>query len=221
MAPTDDELRRRLVDRLRQAGTIVSRPVADAMLAVPRHRFVPDLDLTTAYIDRALLVKESARGVVLSTISQPTIVAEMLEGLRVEPGHHVLEVGTGSGYDAALLSVLVGAAGAVTTVEVEADLAEAAIARLAVLGYRVHVVVGDGRTGYSPDAPYDRVIVTAGARSVSEAWADQLREGGRLVVPLVDPHGVGSVVAFDKEAGELQPEVGTACAFLPLRDPGG
>jgi protein-L-isoaspartate(D-aspartate) O-methyltransferase len=220
MGVVADEVTARLqmVRRLRRAGVIVDPAVEAAMLQVPRHRFVPHVDVCAAYRDEAVMVKHARSGAPISSLSQPTIVATMLERLQVTPGHHVLEVGSGTGYNAALLSVLAGQDGGVVTVELEPDLAERATRTLAVTGYgRVHVHSGDGRDGYAPRAPYDRVIVTTGARAVSETWIGQLAEGGRLVVPLVDHRGVGVIVVFEVVEGELLRSTGAACGFIPLR----
>jgi protein-L-isoaspartate(D-aspartate) O-methyltransferase len=215
-----DEVAARLqmVRRLKQFGAVVSPAVEAAMLQVPRHRFVPHMDSCAAYRDEAVMVKHARNGAPISSLSQPTIVAAMLERLQVSPGQHVLEVGTGTGYNAALLSVLVGHDGFVVSVELEPDLADRAARTLDASGYgRVHVLAGDGRDGYAPRAPYDRVVVTTGARAVSEAWIGQLADGGRLVVPLVDHRGVGLIVVFEEVEGELRRSPGVACGFIPLR----
>jgi protein-L-isoaspartate(D-aspartate) O-methyltransferase len=142
----------------------------------------------------------------------------MLEQLQVSHGHRVLEIGTGTGYDAALLAVLAGPDGCIVSVEVYPELAEHAAMILTEVGAgRVQVVTGNGEDGYPPRSPYDRVIVTAGAREVSRAWSEQLREGGRLVVPIVDETGVGSITVFDKVNGELVRRQQTPCGFLPMR----
>lgn len=214
-----DHLRRQMVARLKDAGTLVSPAVEQAMAQVPRHAFVPLVDCRSAYLDQAVLVKHAADGSPVSSASQPTIVAIMLEQLSVQPGSRVLEVGTGTGYNAALLALLVGDGGHVVSVELEPDLANRAIKTLAQLGeHRVEVVVGDGRLGYSPRAPYDRVIVTAGARNVADSWTDQLASEGRLVVPIVDEHGLGSIVVVEKHDDQMSRRAGVCCGFLPIRD---
>ncbi len=212
-------LRKQLVDRLRENGIIITATVDQAMAEVPRHLFVPHVDVHVAYLDRAVLVKHDRNGSPISSASQPTIVAEMLEQLQVSSGHHVLEIGTGTGYNAALLGVLSGSGGLVVTVELEPDLAERAAQVLSHHGYgNIEVLVGNGREGYSQMAPYDRVIVTIGASEVSTPWSNQLLAGGRMVVPIVDHHGVGSIVTFEKEGGKLRPCYESPCRFLPIRD---
>jgi protein-L-isoaspartate(D-aspartate) O-methyltransferase len=215
----DEEIaRRHMVARLRRGGVVVDPAVEAAMLEVPRHRFVPHIGGRAAYVDEAVMVKHARNGVPISSLSQPTIVATMLERLRVVPGHRVLEVGTGTGYNAALLSVLTGPEGSVASIELEPDLAAAAARTLVSTGYgRVEVLVGDGRDGYEPGAPYDRVIVTTGARAVAQAWIGQLAPRGRLVVPLVDHRGVGLVVVFEEVDGELVHTTDAPCGFIPLR----
>lgn len=215
----EESARRHMVARLRRTGVIVDPAVEAAMLEVPRHRFVPHIGSRAAYLDEAVMVKHASNGVPISSLSQPTIVATMLERLRAAPGHRVLEVGTGTGYNAALLSVLTGPEGSVVSIELEPDLAAAADATLQATGYgRVEVLVGDGREGYAPGAPYDRVIVTTGARTVAQAWIGQLARAGRLVVPLVDHRGVGLVVVLEEVDGELVHTTDAPCGFIPLRN---
>jgi protein-L-isoaspartate(D-aspartate) O-methyltransferase len=210
-------LRTQMVDRLEDAGVLVTPDVRDAIAAVPRHLFVPECTLHTAYADRAVLVKYADDGSPLSSISQPTMVTIMLELLGVRRRHHVLEIGTGSGYNAALLAAMAGREGHVVSVEIDPDLAHRAELVLASAGYLVDVVLGDGREGYGAGAPYDRMIVTAGAREVESAWSEQLAEGGRLIVPIVDERGLGSIIVTDKVAGELHRDRAARCGFLPLR----
>lgn len=211
-------LRVAMVQRLKRSGAVRTAPVERALRVVPRHLFITHVAVDAAYADRAVMVKRGGDGRGLSSASQPTMVASMLEDLKVVEGQRVLEVGTGTGYNAALLSVLVGAAGSVVSVELEADLADRAASRLIDVGARqVEIVTGDGGRGYPPRSPYDRVIVTAGAQAVADPWKEQLREGGRLVVPIVDGQGEGSVVVFDKVDGELVRRSETPCRFLHMR----
>jgi protein-L-isoaspartate(D-aspartate) O-methyltransferase len=164
---------------LRRRG-IMSADVLRAMDEVPREQFVMPNQVKSAYADRALPI---ACG---QTLSQPYIVAYMTEELRPEPSHHVLEIGTGSGYQAAVLSRLVKR---VTTIERYRTLAQAARARLAALGYdNVEVIVGDGLVGAPDRAPFDRIMVTAAAEEIPEALLQQLAPGGMMILPL-GPHG--------------------------------
>jgi len=163
------------------AGQIAARGVEDplvldAMRAVPREDFVPANLAEYAYEDGPLPIGHG------QTISQPYIVAVMTAAARVRPGDRVLEIGTGSGYGAAVLSEI---AGEVYTVERIEGLADSARDRLAALGYaNVHVRCGDGTLGWVEHAPYDAIIVTAGGPTVPRALLDQLKPGGRLVMPL-------------------------------------
>ena len=150
--------------------------VLDAMRAVPREDFVPGDLAEFAYEDGPLPIGHA------QTISQPYIVAVMTAAARVRPGDRVLEIGTGSGYGAAVLSKI---AGEVYTVERIEALADSARDRLAALGYgNVHVRCDDGTLGWAEHAPYDAIVVTAGGPTVPRALLDQLKPGGRLVMPL-------------------------------------
>jgi protein-L-isoaspartate(D-aspartate) O-methyltransferase len=212
-------LRSNMVAELSGKGVLVSPSVIRAMLEVPRHLFLKDFDLRVAYADRAVIVRRAADASPISSASQPTMVATMLEQLNAAEGHRVLEIGTGTGYNAALLSLIVGRSGLVVTVELEAELGARATATLAAVArHRVDVVIGNGKFGYPAQAPYDRIIVTAGALKVATGWADQLADGGRLVVPLVDRRGAGTVVLFEKASNELVRGGAVPCAFLLLRE---
>lgn len=170
------EARRRMVEeQIRSRGVTAPRVLA-AMETVPRHLFVPDAERGNAYADRPLPI--GAR----QTISQPYIVALMTSLLDVQPGDRILEVGTGSGYQAAVLSRL---ARKVYSVEILEPLANRARRTLSVVGYNnVHVRVGDGYKGWPEEAPFDGIIVTAAAPRVPEPLLRQLKPGGRLVIPV-------------------------------------
>lgn len=206
---------RGMVDALTVSGVLRSAAIRGALLAVDRARFVPD-SAADAYRDAPVVLKRGADGLATSTISQPTMVVLMLEELSVRPGHHVLEVGTASGYNAALLAHLVGDEGRVVTVELDPDLADRATARLRGLT-NVQVVAGDGRAGHLDGAPYDRIVVTAGAAEVVDAWREQLTDHGRLVVPLTGRDRTGRCVTYDVSGGELIERASTPCGFVPLR----
>lgn len=168
----------------------------------------------SAYADEAVALKW-AHGRALSSVSQPTMVASMLEMLDVHLGAHVLEIGTGSGYNAALLAELAGDEGLVVTVELDAKLAEIAGRQLDATGYgAVEVHAADGRAGWSGSAPYDRIIATASAPRPEPCWVQQLGDGGRMVVPLAREL---EAVTFDKVEGELVRDGSCPALFIPMR----
>ena len=165
-----------MVDRQIYARGVTDQAVLDAMAAVPRHRFVPDTLRAQAYADRALPIGLD------QTISQPFIVAHMTEALGVSDAHDVLEIGTGSGYQAAVLSQL---ARNVYTIEIVPALARRAAATLKALGYaNVYVGEGDGYAGWPEHAPFGRIMVTAAPARVPPPLIDQLAAGGRMVIPV-------------------------------------
>jgi protein-L-isoaspartate(D-aspartate) O-methyltransferase len=212
----DAVLREAMVSNVERAGWLRPGPVASAMRAVPRHRFLPGMPLDDAYADRAIAIKTSD-GEVLSSISQPSMIALMLQLLAPERGDRVLEVGTGSGYHAALLAELVGSEGRVTTTDLDADLTARARAALEDLDYaNVRVLTGDGASP-TEGARYDRIIVTARSDDVAASWWQALPEGARLVVPL-RLEGAGEYAVGFVRRGPFLESVGVhPCAFLALR----
>lgn len=211
-----ETLRTRLVRDLRAGGILRDAAVARALLAVPRHLFLPGVPLREAYADIAVPTRWQD-GAPISSASQPAIVAIMLEQLRITTGMRVLEIGAGTGYNAALLAELVGPGGAVTTLDIDRDIVDDADAHLAAAGYsEVHAITADGASGWPANAPYDRVILTAGAADIAPAWYDQLAEGGLLVLPLW-LGGAQASVAFRKREGALRSESIAACGFMRLR----
>ncbi|WP_439681592.1 methyltransferase, FxLD system [Embleya sp. MST-111070] len=210
-------LRHRLADRLRDQGTAHTTAVHDALRTVPRHLFVPGVPLEDAYTDEAVYTKEKD-GVSLSAASQPTIVATMLEQLAVEPGHHVLEVGAGTGYNAALLAAIAGPDGHVTTIDVDEDLVDGARTHLDAAGVTgVDVILGDGALGHPKSAPYDRVEATVGAYEVPTAWLDQLAPDGRLLVPLRLAGAASRTIVFERASGAWVDHGSEMATFMPLR----
>jgi protein-L-isoaspartate(D-aspartate) O-methyltransferase len=213
---TPERLRTTLVAALRASDALHDAAVERALLTVPRHLFLPDRTLREAYADVAVPTHWDGE-TAISSASQPAIVSLMLEQLRLEPGQRVLEIGAGTGYNAALLAELVGPAGAVVSVELGAQIAGEAHAHLAAAGYeRVRVVVADGGAGWPDAAPYDRVIVTAGAEDIAPAWFEQLTENGLLVLPLW-LNGAEASVALRKRGGMLHSESLVPCGFMRLR----
>jgi len=177
-AATAERLRHALADRLRGQGTVRTGHVDAALRAVPRHLFLPTVPLPDAYADEAVFTKRDGADTPVSAASQPTIVAMMLEQLQVEPGQRVLEIGAGTGYNAALLAHLAGDNGEVTTIDVDKDLTDSARSALAAAGCpNVRVILGDGALGYPDRAPYDRVIATVGAWDLPPAWLRPAQPG--------------------------------------------
>ncbi len=171
-----ERARRRMVEEQIRARDINDRAVLEAMRRVPRHRFVPVSQVRFAYEDRPLPIGYE------QTISQPYIVAYMTEAARIPRGGKVLEIGTGSGYQAAILGEL---AREVYTIEIIPELAESASRTLSELGYRnVQVRAGNGYAGWPEHAPFDAIIVTAAPEQVPQALIDQLAVGGRMVIPV-------------------------------------
>ena len=211
-----ENLRNALVDGLVQRGAVGSRAVERAFRTVPRHLFVPEADAPTAYGDRPIFLRwEGERPT--SSSSQPTIMAIMAEQLQLEPGMRVLEIGTGSGYNAAILSELLGEDGHIVTVDIDPTLVDDARKKLPDAGYgAVEVVFWDGSKGFNVAAPYDRIIVTTGAHDVSPHWIDQLTDGGVLVAPLWFK-GFSLSVALEKRATQLLGLSASPCTFIPLR----
>ena len=203
----DRELRVQMVERQIAERGVRDPRVLQALREVPRHRFVPDDQQVHAYEDRALPIGSG------QTISQPYIVAIMTELLNVEADHRLLEVGTGSGYQTAILSRL---SSHVISIERHTELTQAAGRVFATLGIaNVDIRVGDGTEGRPELAPFDRILVTAGAPSVPEALKDQLVVGGRLVVP-VGPSGYQYLTVVDRTRTGFARHEHDACVFVPL-----
>ena len=212
-------LHQALVDKLKGDGCIHSARVEAAFRAVPRHVFVPDVALEQVYSDMHLVTKEQD-GQPISSSSQPAVMACMLELLDLRPGQCVLEIGAGTGYNAALMAHLVGETGRIVTIDLDEDIVAAAREHLAAAGYKqVHVVCGDGGQGYADAAPYDRVILTVGAADIAPAWREQLAPHGRLLLPLeVKPvTGRQLLVAFDRTDGYLESTAIRYICFIRLR----
>jgi protein-L-isoaspartate(D-aspartate) O-methyltransferase len=192
---------------MRRRG-IVDAAVLRALDEVPREHFVQDQFAQSAYADQALPI---ACG---QTISQPFVVAYMTEKLELRPEHRVLEVGTGSGYQAAVLSRIVRE---VISIERYRTLAEAARTRLSALGYQnVEVLLGDGFAGAPDRAPFDRIIVTAAAETVPDALVDQLVDGGVMLLPLGPQLGVQRLTKLTKIANAIERVELIAVRFVPL-----
>ena len=197
------------IDEQLVARGIQDPRVLDAMRRVPRERFVPAASQPLAYADRALPIDCG------QTISQPFMVAVMTEALMLEGGELVLEIGTGSGYQTAILAEL---AARVISIERRPELADAARATLASLGYEnVEIVVGDGTLGLAGRAPFDRILVTAGAPRVPPALGRQLSSRrGRLVIPIGSPLQQWLTIVV-RDGDHVSESMREACVFVPLR----
>ena len=183
---------------------------------MPRHVFLPAHAAADAYQDEAFVVKTGPDGLPLSSSSQPAIMAIMLEQLGIAPGQRVLEIGTGTGYNAALMTHLVGERGTVVTMDIDPDLVGKARANLDGAGYPdVILVCGDGGFGEPGHAPYDRIIVTAGAWDLAPDWLRQLGPGGRIVLPL-SVRGIQLSVALEREAGHWRSRSAFRCGFIRM-----
>jgi protein-L-isoaspartate(D-aspartate) O-methyltransferase len=203
-------LRNKLVKKLASKG-IRSEAVLKALGQVPRHLFFDEALLSHAYEDKAFPIGEG------QTISQPYTVAFQTEKLEIQPGDKVLEIGTGSGYQAA---VLLEMGAKVFTVEYNKNLYERTRAFLPKLGYQPHFFFGDGSRGLPSKAPFDKILVTAGAPVIPRALTDQLAEGGILIIP-VGGREQQKMVRIRKVKGVLQHEQFENFAFVPLLGEGG
>lgn len=195
------------------ATTIKDRGISDtrvlaAMQTVPRHRFVPDRLLSVAYADRPLPIGEG------QTISQPYVVALMTDILDLKPDHRVLEIGTGSGYQAAVLSEL---ADQVYTIEIKKKLYDQVIKTLKTLDYNnIHTRHGDGYFGFPQAAPFDAIMITAAIDHIPPPLLKQLKDGGRLTLPLGNPFSYQNLVLVTKKGDDLIVKQITGVLFVPM-----
>jgi protein-L-isoaspartate(D-aspartate) O-methyltransferase len=210
--------RRALVDTLRADGHLRSARVAAALEAVPREVFVPGLPLEDVYRPSEAIVTKRVDGVSVSSASAPEVIALMLEQLDPRPGDRVLEIGAGTGYNAALLAHLVGETGQVVTLDIDEDLVHGAREHLRAAGFsQVEVVQTDGALGSRDDRVYDRIILTVSSSDIAPAWREQLApDHGRLVMPL-GLRGPQRSVAFKSVANYLVSDSVRNCSFIPLR----
>jgi protein-L-isoaspartate(D-aspartate) O-methyltransferase len=199
--------RRSMVESQLRSRGIRDERVLAAMLHVPRHEFVAEDYREQAYEDHPIPIGEG------QTLSQPYIVAAMLEALALDPMGTVLEVGTGSGYQTTLLAELTGK---VYSVERHSSLVRAAAATLARLGYtNIEVILGDGSQGLAQQAPFDAIVVSAAAPQVPPSLFEQLREAGRMVIPVGPPHAQ-ELELVRKQAGQAVVAALEGCRFVPL-----
>ncbi|MGH3913856.1 MAG: methyltransferase, FxLD system [Pseudonocardiaceae bacterium] len=211
-----DDLRNRMVDHIHAAGHLRSIRIEQVLRKVPRHLFVPEASIEDAYANRHVTTKPGSNDRPASCASVPTVVAMMLSQLNARPGDRVLEIGAGTGYNAALLAELVGETGQVSTIDIDPEVTAQARYALNKTGYdQVRVITGDGALGDPDHAPFDRIIVTVGPWDLPPTWQDQLARGGRLVVPL-HWRGQARSVAFTHEQGVLRASDSQLCGFIPM-----
>ncbi len=206
--PDYEQMRSDMVELLKRQRMVESAPVIEAMMATPRHLFVPDEYRQWAYFDTPLPIGED------QTISAPGIVAKMTELLEPKPEDIVLEIGTGSGYQAAVLAHLVKH---VYTIEILCTLADSARDRLAALGYdNVTVRCGDGYLGWPDHAPFDGIIVTCAPEEIPQPLQDQLKEGGRMVIPVGPEGGAQELYLLEKQEGVVKKSAVLPVIFVPM-----
>lgn len=200
--------RKTMVEQQVRARGVEHYTTLAAMLNVPRHEFVPDEMKPFAYSDRPLPIGQG------QTISQPFIVAFMTQALKPKSTDKVLEIGTGSGYQAAVLAKIVDS---VYTIEIVEDLARAATDKLQQMNYsNVIVKSGDGYHGWPEKAPFDAIMVTAGADSIPQPLVEQLKVGGRMIIPLGPHHGVRQLVLLTKKKNKVVRKDLMAVRFVPF-----
>jgi protein-L-isoaspartate(D-aspartate) O-methyltransferase len=205
-------LRKKMVEEQLQQRGIASKRVLDAMGKVERHRFVPDELRDQAYEDHPLPIGEG------QTISQPYIVAFMTETLNIKETDRILEIGTGSGYQAAILGEL---GKEVYTIEIVPSLAQKSGSLLQRLGYKnVFVKMGDGYLGWPDHAPFDVIIVTCSPSHVPKALQDQLKEGGRMIIPVGEKF-TQELVLLKKKSGKMSSQSRMPVLFVPMKDGAG
>ena len=204
--------REELVERLVRWGYLRRQGIINAFKKVPRHEFIPENIRDYSYADQPLSIGHG------QTISAPSMVAIMLESLDLKTGQKVLEVGTGSGYNAALIAEVVGKKGGVFSIERIDELAEFGRANLKRTSYGwVRFVAGDGTCGYEKEAPWDRILVTACAPELPKPLIEQMKIGGKLGAPVGQHYMFQTwVVAEKHDKGELKIEERGGCSFVPL-----
>lgn len=214
------QLRRTMVDQLRELNAIRTDQVEQAFLAVLREHFAPGEPLEKVYgAETAVITKRDEHGNAVSSVSAPRIQAFMLEQAQPRPGSRCLEIGSG-GYNAALLREMVGPSGLVVTLDIDEDITDRARRCLEAAGYTdVKVVCRDGEFGAPEFAPFDLIIVTAGAWDIPPAWIDQLTDGGRLIVP-IRVRGLTRSVVFERHGDHLRSLSAEVCGFVKMQGAG-
>ena len=207
-----EDKRKKLVKHLKNAAYLNKPEVIKAVGSVPRHKFVPEPHRAQSYADHPLPIGYG------QTISAPHMVSLMAEKLDLEKGQKVLEVGGGSGYHAAVIGTIIGEAGHVYSVEIIPELVKWAKKAIKDVGLsdRVSVILGDGSAGYPDEAPYDRIFVACAAPDLPPPLAQQLKEGGRMLIPVDTGLGYQDLIMYTKEKGKLKVQNEGGCVFVPL-----
>lgn len=206
-----EEKRNELIDKLVRRGYVESDIVEKAMRKVPRHLFVPEDMKKMAYVDSPQPIGQG------QTISAPHMVAMMLEALDVETGQRILEIGGGMGYHAAVLGEMVGKEGEVYSIEYLEYLAKSGKKKLKKAGIdNVHIIIGDGSSGYEKQAPYDRISVACGAPSIPDPLIKQLKDKGRILIP-VGGQMYQNLIKATKKGNNIEKENLGGVLFVPLK----
>lgn len=217
-APQLKRLWAKMLSSMRKEGALATPGVKAAFASVPRHLFLPNLPLEEVYTDKAIGIQYDEHGLLTSSSSQPTMMAIMLNQLQLKPGDNVLEIGTATGYNAAIMKYIVGETGTITTMEIDTELARRATDNLQkshTVG--VQVVNADGAQGYAPRASYDHILSTVGVWDIPAAWLKQLKPRASLVVPIVID-GIQVSAAFKPQAdGTFLSTDNRPCSFVYLR----
>jgi len=207
-----------LIDVLDERGLLTEPRVRAAFAAVPRNQFLPNVPLEDVFADKTIPVRLDDQGNATCSATMPSMLAFMLQELDLQPGHNLLEIGTGTGYTVALMHHLLGKTGRITSLEIERDIAEHAednLRRANVTGY--NIVVVDGAEGYAPRAQYDRIMVTAGIWDMPTPWIRQLKPDGRIVAPVwIDGLQVAAAFTLDED-GTLYSDTMTPSTFVYIR----
>jgi len=215
------ELNDQMISRTKASGAIRSSAVEAAFRGTPRHLFLPGVGLDLVYSGNAIVTRSDPECGITSSSSEVAVMGPMLETLQLEPGSRVLEIGAGTGYNAALLHHLVGSSGEVTSIDNQPAVVDDAREHLQIAGHnQVRLLAGDGHAGVAAGAPFDRIIATASVRDIPIAWRDQLRDGGVLVVPLRFGPGAQFVATFARRSDRLTSVRAVPGGFMPLRTDG-
>ncbi len=209
---------KRLVETLKADKSIQSEAVERAFLAVPRHKFLPHLSPEEAYENENIPTKHSIEGEVISSASHPGVVAEILEELKLSSGQKVLEIGAGTGFNAALIAHLVGDKGRVISLDFDGDIVEQAKANLDNAGVtNVDVYRADGHFGFEALAPYDCIVMSTSSNDIYPSWFGQLKEGGLLGLAVRFRAETATFVVFVKKSDHFASYSGAQANFMPMR----